>query len=205
MPTTLADVFDFVNEYIAKEGAEPAPHLYPKLYNMALSSIIGPVVSWRNTDSVVGVRTFNIPSDIRTLDYVMWDGYKLERTTRNWLDTHDSGWDARSGTPARFVWEINSLILDRAPTTSREGILRVCGEGDWPEAKLSGTSPDAFDLIPERFKMTPAYFIISNLPVGPEQNRNQNNARQAAAARWERERRSWNFHMQSLRGEAFKL
>lgn len=205
MSITLVDVIDFVNEYIAKEGAAPSASLYPKLYNMALSQVIGPVVSWSNTESVVGIQRFDIPQDIRTLELAFWDGYKLARTTRNWLEENDYGWDGKVGTPNRFVWEINTLTLDRAPTKSSTGIIKVIGEGDWPEAKIGGTSPDAFDIIPERFKMSPAYFIISNLPIGPEQDRNQNNARQSAAARWERERRIWNFHMQSLRGEAFKL
>lgn len=199
---TLTDLFDYVYQYVPKDGPKPNQRQVLDLMNMALKELIGPTVSWSNTEAIATNRV-DVPVDLRTLRRVIYKGEMLRRTTEKVMYEMDPSWKETTGDPEFYIPMVHCILLDRIPTSCSAGDLVVEGEGDYPPFSLVEGAENPLDQMQLRHQMGPAEFAIANLPLVGDQVFMAR--QQKAESRWQQIKRNHNFESKKMRGEVFSV
>jgi hypothetical protein len=91
---------------------------------------------------------------------------RLIEKERSWMDLNIPGWqEATAGAPTYFVRSGSVIFFDVPPTG---GVITLYGHSDLPAWPKTGSDPNPLAMLPARFQLTPAYYILSEYPVSYE-------------------------------------
>jgi hypothetical protein len=179
-PKTWTDIAAFVSEVYSKEGARPNIDFFKTLANECLDKISeltgGYFTSWSNAgggDLTLTGAVCPLPIDCLEVTSVEWNGDDnvLERTEYSTLDSDaegsERGWRSLSGTPDKFIVDGRNLVLNSIPSGTVTGMLVVRGQGMYPPFSDAAEAVNPLSLIPATIELLPAHYILSELPIDP--------------------------------------
>ena len=173
---TWKELVGFIQDIDSRSGGSPNPQTYKVLANQALMIIseltdIG-MTSWTNASGgglTLSGNSFLIPATCLSPISVEWDGVPLERMEiiEMGLELAEN-WRTMTGpTPCAFAVEHPYIVLDLAPTGVTTGKLTMRGKGMLPEFSDDIADTNPLSLIPARWQLAPAYYVLSMLPADP--------------------------------------
>jgi len=166
------DIAMYVQEVHSKEGSRPNPGFYRLLGNQALHIIAvetGMICkAWDNQPGglILDGNFCQLPSECILVTSVEWDGEALSFRQGDQLDRENPGWRTQVGSrPSCYTKTGTQVLLDCAAVGNIEGKLVVRGISVFPVFSDDASDPNPLELLPARFQLLPAYYILANLPV----------------------------------------
>lgn len=128
--------------------------------------------SWRNDqDNAYGTSlslsgaTCTFPRDLQEATTVRWADVELPYRTEAELNRIDPTWRSATGTPSFHTTWARGIILDCNPNNDTGGPLEIQGMGNIPRLALDPGSLNPFAYLPENHQMSPAFYVLGNLPL----------------------------------------
>lgn len=161
---TYQETLDFVFTVVPRDHLQPQSSVIRTLLNIAVAQMPGIDVTWANDYELTSNR-IRIPSTLRDVKEVRYNGEKLTMSNRSALSVWNDEWETTSGVPELYVIDKGSIVLDRVPENKSAGVLEIDGEGPIPPFSTNPADPNPFDYIPDSAHMLPAYYLIAHAPV----------------------------------------
>jgi len=179
---TWKDIVDFITSVHTKEQARPNPGLYRILARQAIGIISARsriyTRAWSNATGgrlVLSGNTCAIPIECLEITRVEWDGVDnpLDRNTEEILDEREPGWRDATGEPSAFALTGADLWLNATPSPPVVGKLVVRGISHLPDFSQredtgEGLEPNPLSWLPAHLQLSPAYYVLAELPADPE-------------------------------------
>ncbi len=174
---TKETIFDFVTAILQLEGSVAVEDVTRAFYLQCLSEILRGSelfdTSWDNT--VSGDLSFNnvnyidLPFDCATVTRVEWDGddSPLDILTEEEMEYEYPGWRSETGEPSAVWISGRRMWFSTTPTETTTGKLVVRGFG-------FADGNDVLEMLPADVQIAPAYYILKEYPVDPQQQRQVN-------------------------------
>lgn len=161
---TYQELLDFVFTVVPRDHLQPQASVIRTLLNTAIAQLPGVDVTWANDYVLTGNR-IRIPSTLRDVKEVRYNGEKLTMSNRSALSVWDDEWSTTTGDPELYVIDKGSIVLDRIPENKGVGVIEIDGEGPIPPFSTNPADPNPFDYIPDSAAMLPAYYLIAHAPI----------------------------------------
>lgn len=161
---TYQELLDFVFTVVPRDHLQPQASVIRTLLNTAIAQLPGVDVTWANDYVLTGNR-IRIPSTLRDVKEVRYNGEKLTMSNRSALSVWDDEWSTTTGEPELYVIDKGSIVLDRIPENKGVGVIEIDGEGPIPPFSTNPADPNPFDYIPDSAAMLPAYYLIAHAPI----------------------------------------
>lgn len=161
---TYQELLDFVFTVVPRDHLQPQASVIRTLLNTAIAQLPGVDVTWANDYELTSNR-IRIPSTLRDVKEVRYNGEKLTMSNRSALSVWDDEWSTTTGDPELYVIDKGSIVLDRIPENKGVGVIEIDGEGPIPPFSTNPADPNPFDYIPDSAAMLPAYYLIAHAPI----------------------------------------